>query len=231
MGEVEQARYQALLIESDDAYRTAMAACMRLAGCQVRQLRDSDQALPALEGSTFDLVVWGVPTPRTDGHGETISELRLRTEAPLILVCDNVETARGDLEAGADQWLPKPFVPGALVGVVRAALRHSATAVPALTSHVEVRGMVLDGGARSLSVGALKADFTRLEWDLLSILVNHPNRFLNAHEVQRLGWRSGEYGPTQLRIYVRRLRQKLGPLKPPCRLLSQHGHGYCLSFE
>jgi two-component system catabolic regulation response regulator CreB len=186
--------------------------------------------LRALERSGFDVVVWGVPLDPQD-RNRSISELKLRTESPLVLLAAGFETAQHDLEAGADQWLPKPFVPGALVGAVRAVLRKSKSPVLPLAVLIEIRGMALDGNARSVSFKGAKAAFTRQEWGLISILVDHPNRYLTAGEILRLGWHAGRYGPEEVRIYMRRLRRKMAPLKLPCSLLSKHGYGYALSFS
>jgi DNA-binding response OmpR family regulator len=155
----------------------------------------------------------------------------LRTEAALILLASGFETAQQDLEAGADQLLPKPFVPGALVGAVRAVLRRSQSPVVALAANLEIRGMALNGNDRSVTFKGAEATFTRQEWDLVSILVDHPNRYLTAAEILRLGWHAGQYGPEEVRIYMRRLRRKMEPLKLPCGLLSKHGYGYCLMFS
>ncbi len=228
---VNGSRYHALVIEADEAYRVVIAGCIRLAGCRVDQVPTPDFAFPALERQRFDLVVWGVSPSFANHRSEVISEVRLRTEAPLVLVDGSHEMAQLDLETGADQWLPKPFVPGALVGSVRAALRKSASSVMQVATRIDIRGMVLDGKRRKLTYDGREVIFTRQEWDLLSILVSHPNRFLGAREILRMGWRAGEHGAEQLRTYVHRLRQKLEPMDVPCRLLSQHGQGYCLVFD
>ena len=224
-------RSHALLIEADEAYRAAITASLRLAGCRVDEAVTAEAALPALERRSYDLVVWGVSGDDAARRSEVISEVRLRTEVPLVLLDGTSDMARFDLECGADQWLPKPFVPGALIGAVRAALRKAASPVVGVATRVEMRGMVLDGKTRRVSAGGREVAFTRQEWDLLSILVSHPNRYLAAREILRLGWRAGDHEAEQLRTYVRRLRQKLGPLPVPCQLLSEHGHGYCLAFD
>jgi DNA-binding response OmpR family regulator len=91
--------------------------------------------------------------------------------------------------------------------------------------------MVFDGGRRTVQFGGSEVFFTRQEWDLLSILISHPERYLAAREILMLGWRAGEHAAEQLRTYVHRLRQKLEPLNLPCQLLSRHGQGYCLTFK
>jgi DNA-binding response OmpR family regulator len=223
-------RCQVLVIEENAGYCVVIDACLRLAGCRVDVVPSPDLAFPVLERHRFDLIVWGVSAPPYDRRIEVIPELRLRTEAPLIILDEVDETAQFDLEAGADQWLHKPFAPGALVGAVRATLRRSASSIIDVASHVEIQGIVLDGRKRVLTFDGREVTFTRQEWDLLSILVSHPDRFLGSREILRLGWQVGEHGPEQLRTYVRRLRDKLEPLQLPCRLLSQHGQGYSLAF-
>jgi DNA-binding response OmpR family regulator len=224
-------RCRALLVEADEAYGVAIAACVRLAGCNVTTVTSPDRAFGELDRQRFDLVVWGVSPGHAPRRREVIAEVRLRTDAPLVMVEGGSDMAQFGLEMGADQWVPKPFVPGALVGSVRAALRKASTPVVLVASRVEIRGIVLDGRRRGLTYAGREIVFTRQEWDLLSILVSHPDRFLSAREILRLGWRAGDHGPEQLRTYVHRLRQKFQPLNLPCRLDSQHGHGYCLTFE
>jgi two-component system KDP operon response regulator KdpE len=220
----------ALLIEADDAYRASMSACIRLAGCNVETVAAPAQALEELGRRRFDLVVWGADARDADRRMQMLSELRLLTESPLVLIAEGFETARTDLESGADQRLPKPFIPGALVGAIHAALRKSTSAFVPPSAHVESHGMVLDGDTRSLTYATRHVDFTRREWDLLLILFGHVNRYVGAHDILSLGWKTGEHGPEQVRIYVRRLRRKLEPMDLPCRLISQHGKGYSLTL-
>jgi DNA-binding response OmpR family regulator len=219
------------LIETDEAYGAVIEACLRLAGCMVDRVRELEAGFSRLDRRNFDLVIWGVPLREVASRGEIISEIRLRTESPLVVVDGDFEVAQVDLEAGADHWLPKPFVPGALVGSLRAALRMSGSSIIRAASRIEIRGMLLDGRRRRLLFEGTDVEFTRQEWDLLSILIGYPDRFLGAREILRLGWRAGEHGPDQVRTYVGRLRRKLDPLDLPCQLLSQHGQGYCLSFQ
>ncbi len=225
------AQASALLIEADEAYRATIAACLRLAGCAINQVRSPHLALGAMARRHYDLIVWGVNDDGLSPHSEVVAELKLHTQSPLVMVASGADIAQFDLEAGADAWVSKPFVPGVLVGSLRAALRHASAPTMAISTRVDVRGMILDGGTRTLSMGLRQTTFTRQEWDLLSILLAHPDRFLGAREIVRLGWRAGEHGPEQVRTYVSRLRQKMDPMELPCRLTSQHGQGYRLEFN
>jgi two-component system KDP operon response regulator KdpE len=220
----------ALLIEPDGGYRVAMDACLRLAGCAVETAIDSTQALHALEQHPFDVVVSGIAFHER-GAGDLIAEVRLRSQAPIVLVLDDARLVQPSLEAGAERWIPKPFVPSVLIASVRAAIRSAASSTVPSLPHIEIRGMVLDGVTRKVRVGAEELTLTRQEWRLLYILASHPNRYLGAREILRLGWQAGDRGSDQLRTYVHRLRGKVAPLHMPCRLISQHGSGYCLMFD
>jgi two-component system response regulator ResD len=226
-----QSGNQALLIEADNAYRAVMASCLRLAGCQPTVVESADSALAALDRRSFDLLVWGVSSDEVRRRMAVLAELRLRSEASLIVIDGGLEAAQSYLEAGADKWVPKPFVPGVLVGSIRAALRKPRFPILPVASRTEIQGMTLDGGTRRLAFGGSHVSFTRQEWDLFSILLSHPDRFLGAREILRLGWHAGDHAAEQLRTYVHRLRRKLAPLDLPCRLLSEHGLGYCLLFD
>jgi DNA-binding response OmpR family regulator len=224
------ATWHVLLLEADEAYRIAISACILLVDGRTDAVERPASAYSALERQEFELVVWGVSQEDARCRVQVMAQLRSRTDAPIIVVDGGVEAAELHLQAGADHWLPKPFAPGALVGALRAALRSSASRSMPAVLRTEIRGMVLDGGKRKLTFAGAEVLFTRQEWDLLSILLSHPDRFLAAQEILQLGWSAGEHAAEQLRTYVHRLRQKLEPLDLPCRLLSQHGQGYCLLF-
>jgi DNA-binding response OmpR family regulator len=224
-------RFAVLVLEADEAYRVTIAACVGLTGGRVDSVCNPELAFAALERNSYDLLIWGLCDKEADHRVEVMAELRLRSEAPLVMIDVYSSAAQFALEAGADQWLVKPFVPGALVGSIRAELRRATSSALPAAMKVEFRGMKLDGGTRRLAFAGAEACLTRQEWDLFSILFSHPDRFVGAQEILRLGWRAGDHAADQLRTYVQRLRHKLEPLNLPCHLMSQHGRGYCLSFE
>lgn len=219
-----------LVVEADEAYRAVIETCVRLAGCRAEAVADLAPALARLEGSSFDVLVWGTE-PDEARHSESVRLLRARTDANVILLADQFEIAQSAHEAGADQVLPKPFVPSALVGALRAAVRRAPALMMHLASRVEIKGVVFDAAGRSLQCDGVQVSFTTQEWDLLAVFLSHPNRFLTAREIIRLGWRAGAHEVEQLRTYVRRLRQKLEPLDIPLRLVSHQNRGYCLVVD
>lgn len=221
-----------LVVEADEAYRAVIETCVRLAGCRVEAATDLAAALTKLEkGASFDVLIWG-SGPDEDRHSETVALLRARTDAYVLLLADHFDAAQSAHDPGADQVLPKPFVPGALVGALRAAARRSPALMMHLASRVEIKGIIFDSAGRTLQFdGKHVVTFTTQEWDLLAVFLSHPNRFLTAREIIRLGWRAGVHEVEQLRTYVRRLRQKLEPLDVPFRLVSHHNRGYCLIVD
>lgn len=219
-----------LVVEADEAYRAVIETCVLLADCRAEATTDLAAALARLEGAGFDVLIWGTG-PGEDRHAESVGLLRVRTDAHVILLADQFEIAQSAHEAGADQVLPKPFVPSVLVGALRAALRRSPALMMHLASRVEIKGIVFDAAGRSLRCGGTEVSFTTQEWDLLAVFLSHPNRFLTAREIIRLGWRAGAHEVEQLRTYVRRLRQKLEPLNVPVRLVSHQNRGYFLVVD
>jgi DNA-binding response OmpR family regulator len=220
----------ALIVEADEAYRAVIETCVRLAGCRAEAVANLQQAWPKFESESFDVLIWGVG-PEEDRWSEVVTQLRARTDARVLLLADHFEAAQDAYEAGGDQVLPKPFIPSALVAAIKAAVRRSPSLMMHLASRLEIKGMTFDGEARTLQFNGEQVSFTIQEWDLLAVFLSHPNRFLSAREIIRLGWRAGEHEAEQLRIYVRRLRLKLEPLDVACRLVSQHNRGYCLIVD
>jgi DNA-binding response OmpR family regulator len=219
-----------LIIEADEAYRAIIETCVRLAGCRAEAVSDLQRALPKLETESFDALIWGVP-PEEDRWSDLVAQLHARTDARVLLLTDHFEAAQAAYEGGADQVLPKPFIPSALVGALKAALRRSPSLLMHLASRVEIKGMTFDGEGRTLHFNGQLVSFTVQEWDLLAVFLSHPNRFLSAREIIRFGWRAGDHEAEQLRTYVRRLRLKLEPLDVACRLVTQHNRGYCLIVD
>lgn len=226
----EGKRRSALLVESDCLNRAVLTTCLQFAGCAVAHSHTPTTALSQLERREFDLILWRVREPDCDLRRQLLFEIRLRTQAPLIVI-DHDDAAQVDLESGADQWLPERLPPGPVVGAIKSALRRVASYPAPITEQIEHRGISLDGVRRSVGFGGATVLLTRQEWELLSILVSRVDRFLTANEIVRLGWRAGYHETEQVRTYVRRLRLKLKPLALPCELVSERGRGYSLRFR
>ena len=225
------ARASALVIESDADYRLVIAACVGSAGVQVEAVEAVSEGLRRLQAGNFELVIWGVPLqdPR---RAHIVAQFHEEAKVPLILLDESYEEARESFEAGADQVLPKPFVPGALVGAVKAALRGPGpdSLIP-LASRIEVGEVVFDSGARTITHGHRSLSLAKREWELLSFLLARPNQWFPAEELVKQAWAGSHNSVDQLRTYVARLRRKLEPLELPFEIASKQGRGYYLVYE
>ncbi|MDQ6771900.1 MAG: response regulator transcription factor [Candidatus Dormibacteraeota bacterium] len=225
------ARPTALVIESDADYRLVIAACVESAGAQVEAVEAVSQGLRRVQAANFELVIWGVPLqdPR---RAHIVAQLHEEVKVPLILLDESYDEARESFEAGADQVLPKPFVPGALVGAVRAALRGPGpeSLIP-LASRIEVGPVVFDSDSRTITHGQDSISLAKREWELLSFLLARPNQWLAAGELVKQAWAGSQNSVDQLRTYVARMRRKLEPLQLPFEIASKQGRGYCLVYE
>jgi DNA-binding response OmpR family regulator len=158
-----------------------------------------------------------------------VGELNALSQAPLIILSESYEESLATYEAGAQQILPKPFVPEALLGAVRTELRGPKSVVP-LATRIEVGGLVFDASHRAVIDRTQTIRFTKREWELLVLLLHRVNQFVDTREMLMRCW-GEDSSPEQLRTYIGRLRQKLSPLEPQCQLHSERGLGYCLTLR
>jgi ketosteroid isomerase-like protein/CheY-like chemotaxis protein len=169
-------RPQALLIEDDAAYGAAVAACLQLAGCSWNHAIDLDSAFLDLDHRAVDLVVLG--SSEAIQPSTVIPLLQTRSAAPVVVI-DDSEGAEVALGVGANQWVPKPFIPGALVAAIRVALTATSG-----SGRAAEPGLVLPGPA---GVAVRGADRT-----VISSRADDVTLFSAAGGYER-GW--GQVGP------------------------------------
>ncbi len=222
-------RPRALIIEPDPDYRSVIAHVAVLAGCDPITSADMAGALVEIDGEGCDLVIIGVG-PSGHPGAEALSQIRDAVQAPIILLDESYEEARTSFEAGVDQILPKPFVPGALIGAITSELRTAAPgSVLEVAKRIELEGVTFDAVRRRVVVGERSVGLTRREWELLTFLLGRANQYARAEELVTGAW-GDQASVEQLRTYVTRLRRKLKPLRPPFDLISQPGLGYSLAL-
>jgi DNA-binding response OmpR family regulator len=223
---------RALLIEADPDYATTMQACLTAASCRVDAVPSVERGLGRLKHQSFDLVLWGVSSEET-ARSDSVGKLRAAGRCPLILVDESSEEARESFESGADQFLPKPFVPGALVGAVKSALRSQGpSSAIAIASRFEIKGTLFEADERAITTpDGKQAHLTSREWALLTFLLGQSNRYLRASDLIKQAWGESSLAPEQLRTYVSRLRAKTREMSLPYEIESRQGLGYRLVIE
>jgi DNA-binding response OmpR family regulator len=215
-----------LLAEDDPAISEPLARALRREGYEVDVRADGREALEASSDNP-DLVVLDLGLPYVDGL-EVCRRIRAegRTVPVLILTAraDEVDTVVG-LDAGADDYVTKPFSARELVLRVAAVLRRAATTAP--TAPLVDGDLVVDPGARTARRGAEALPLTGREFDLLAFLLAHPGRAYNRAELlaEVWGWEFGDQ--STVTVHVRRLREKIeqDPTHPR-RIATVWGTGY-----
>ena len=225
-----------LIVDDDQRIRTLLRQFLIKNGYLVTEARDAAHARRVLSGLAFDLLIVDVMMPGEDGFSLTRG-IRDEVEAPILLL-----TARGDtedritgLEAGADDYLPKPFEPRELllrVGAIlrRAAIVPSQDEPPKTLSLGETR---YDIGRGELWRGDQPVRLTSTEAALMRVFARAPNEALSrARLVEELGGAAGGAQERAVDVQITRLRRKIeADPKNPRYLQTVRGEGYMLTPE
>jgi len=219
-----------LVIENNPGYRSVISHVVEIAGGRWDSVSEIEQGRKLLDGTKFDLVIIGVDAEsRIDP--EVVKEIRALAHAPLIILDETYKGALETFEAGADQILPKPFVPDALIGAIKVELRGpSPSSLVPLATRIELGGLVFDAERRLVLRGATDVRFTKREWEVLAFFLASPNQYFRTEEILAQTW-GIDASAEQLRTYITRMRQKLSPFAAWCNLVTEKGRGYCLVLE
>jgi DNA-binding response OmpR family regulator len=221
----------ALVAEDDDDIALTIAFALRQTwpGCQVTVVSDGAAALAQVAASPVDLIILDVQMPPPDGF-EVCRRIRTMSAAPILMV--TVRTSTRDkvlaLDLGADDYITKPFDPIELIARLRALLRR-AQGTPVLTGRVVTVGDVsLDGDTHEVRVRGALVRLTPTESRLLEELMRHPGDVLPHRQLLEKVWGPAYVGdPSYLKVFVGRLRQKLGDdTDQPRYIATEWGVGY-----
>ena len=213
---------QILLLEDDEALGRGICMALETPSCTVTHCSTCLQAINILQGMVFDLLILDINLP--DGSGlELLRTLRQNgTSTPAILLTANdleLDEVTG-LEAGADDYITKPFSLAVLRARVNAQLRRS---VPVKQERIEFNGFILDFTRMEFSKEGTIIDLSKTEQRLLRLLVENRGRTLPRELLLEKVWDGGEFvDENALSVAVRRLRGKLG--NAPIRTV--YGVGY-----
>jgi two-component system response regulator MprA len=227
-----------LVVEDDAAVRDSLARTLRFEGYQVEIAGDGRAALDAVRTADPDAVILDVNMPRMDGL-EACRQLRADgVVLPVLMLTarDTVGDRVAGLDAGADDYLVKPFALQELLARIRALLRRSALTVPAIPgdpgewlTFAEVR---LNPRTREVWRGARSLRLTRTEFTILEAFLRHPRQVLSRAALfeQVWGYDFGE-GSNSLHVYLGYLRRKLESEGEGRLLHTVRGVGFVLREE
>jgi two-component system response regulator MprA len=198
-----------LIAEDDPAVRKAVQRVLELEKYDVTAVNDGQAALEALTKSRFDLAVLDVMMPFADGLTVCREARHRGVLTPILLLTARVEV--GDrvagLDAGADDYLVKPFVIDELLARCRALLRRSSSA--ASTSVLKVGNLTLNTSSREVKRGDRELVLTKTEFDLLELLMQQPNTVVTREQIYEDIWGYDfETSSKSLDVYIGYLRRK-----------------------
>jgi two-component system response regulator MprA len=216
-----------LLAEDDRSVRDALVMALELEGYEVRATNDGEQALDVFDAFTPDVVVLDVMMPTVDGL-TACRRLRARGIATPILMLtarDQVADRVSGLDAGADDYVVKPFSLDELLARLRALLRRRRPEADA--TELAVADLHLDPRRRAVRRGERDIDLTKTEFDLLSLLMEHAGIVLSREQIYEHIWGFDfETGSRSLDVYIGYLRRKTEADGEPRLLHTVRGVGY-----
>jgi two-component system response regulator MprA len=214
-----------VLIVDDDAHiRASLRRTLAFEGYQVREAGDGTGALEAALDELPDLVILDVMLPGMDGM-EVCRRLREVNDVPILMLTAREGTSSQveGLDAGADDYLVKPFVKDELLARVRALLRRRTA--DGLRSY-QVADLMLDDRSHTVFRAERQVDLTPREFELLRFLIRHPGEVIPHGRLLAAIW--GYQDSRVLDVYVRYLRTKLESAGEPRLVHTVRGIGYVL---
>jgi two-component system KDP operon response regulator KdpE len=218
-----------LVVDDEPQLRRAMKATLTDLGYVVIEAKSGEEALQTLRAESPDLVLLDLNMPGIGGL-ETCRAIRESSDVPIIVL--SVRNAERDkvqvLDAGADDYVTKPFGIQELLARIRAAMRRSPASGDAGERISVSDELEIDFSARRVTVNGKTARLTPKEFDLLKFLVDHANKPVGHRKLLQTVW-GPDYGDEveYLRVVVNQLRKKIEPApSKPQYLLTEPWVGY-----
>jgi len=216
-----------LVVDDDAALRAALARALALEGYDVDVAEDGARAVACFEdGDAPDVVVLDVLMPNLDGLG-ACRRIRARSDVPILMLTarDEIGDRIAGLDAGADDYLGKPFAVAELLARLRALLRRSTSAHGVL----RYADLELDLDERRGRRGACEFELTRIEFALLELLLHNPRKVLDRATVFQQVWGYDiELSSNSLEVFIGALRRKTESGGAPRLIHTIRGVGYVL---
>lgn len=224
-----------LIVDDDESMRLLLAEYFRRLGFAVEERSSGAAALEPATSGRFDCFIFDVAMPEMTGL-ELLRQVRERgvqTPAMFLTAHDALDDKVAGFEAGADDYLAKPFSPRELEFRVEALLRRGGAVTPQARNgeRIEIGNLVIDKRRHEVTRGGVRIDLTPLEFQILELLASEPGRAWSRNALLDQVW-STEYEGYQRNIdpHINRLRKKLeDDPKKPHYVLTVRGVGYKLN--
>jgi two-component system, OmpR family, KDP operon response regulator KdpE len=227
----EGSRVCILVVDDDPQIRRVMRTTLTARGYDVEEAGSGERAVDLLRSAKYDLVLLDINLPGKTGI-ETASEIRMSANLPIIMltVRDASEDKIEALDAGAQDYVTKPFTMGELLARIRSVLRRTSSPESSHITQLKLDDVEINFESRRVIVAGKPMRLTSKEFDLLLYLANHANRTVPHRELLSEVWGSEHVEERKyLRVFINRLRKKIeaSPRKPKF-LLTEPFVGYRL---
>jgi DNA-binding response OmpR family regulator len=230
--DVDSQQRRVLIVDDEETVREVVGQYLELEGYLIVQASTGLEALRLAEKTPPDLVILDLTLPGIDGL-EICRRLRIVSAVPILMLTARAEDAEKleGFEAGADDYITKPFNPRELVVRVQAIMRRvEALSIPAMVFDGDLHfgDMIIRSRIRQVERNGILVELTAKEYDLLNFLASHPRQVFTREQLLQHVWDYDYYGEdSTVTVHIRRLREKVeaNPSQPR-HLRTVWGIGY-----
>lgn len=226
-----QTNQRILVVDDETPIRRYLRAALTAQGFTVYEASDGNEAIQAVLSHRPDMIILDLGLPDMDGI-EVTKRLREWSQTPIIIL--SVREAENDkiaaLDAGADDYLTKPFGTGELMARMRVAQRRQLT--NADEPVFQIGALKMDISRRVVALNEKEIALTPTEYDLLKALITHAGKVITHRQLLKLVWGEGYDDMHILRVNISNLRRKIEPdAARPTYLVTEAGVGYRLRVD
>lgn len=211
-----------LIVDDEELIRTVVKEYAELEGYEIDEAGDGLEAIAKCQENNYDLIIMDIMMPKLDGY-QAVKEIQKTKNTPILML-----SARGEeydkllgFDLGIDDYVQKPFSPKELMARIKAILKR----VNKVTKKYTVDTLVIDDGAREVTIDGEKTVLTLKEYELLKYLVENENIAISREQLLTNIWGYDFYGDDRtVDTHIKTLRSKIGPYKD--NIVTLRGVGY-----
>ncbi|MCA1052288.1 MULTISPECIES: response regulator transcription factor [Priestia] len=204
--------YVVLVVDDEQEIRNGIAIYLKNEGIKVFTAKDGIKAIEILNKEKVHLIILDIMMPRQDGISTTF-KIREQKNIPIIMLSAKSEDADKvlGLQVGADDYVTKPFNPLELIARVKSQLRRYVTlGTYEETKTINIRGLVLDIEAKSVTLDGEFIKLTPIEYKIVELLMKNAGRVFSIHDIYERVWNEPGYNAENtVAVHIRKIREKI----------------------